>query len=72
MVGSGDDVSRIDSSQRDTVDLEGAGNEEDALIESLEENDALASESTSEENEDSAGLEGFSGGPGSDGLADLR
>lgn len=71
MVGSGDDVSRIDSSQRDTVDLEGASNEEDTLVESLQENDALASESTSEKDEDGAGLKGFSGSPGSDGLADL-
>ena len=71
LVGGSDDVSRIDPSQGDTVDLEGAGNEEDTLVEGLEEDDALASESAGEENEDGAGLEGFSGGPGTDGLAGL-
>ena len=71
LVGGGDDVSRIDSSQGNTVDLEGAGNEEDTLVEGLQEDNALAPEAASEESEDGAGLEGFSRGPRTDGLAGL-
>lgn len=71
LVGGGDDVSGVDSSQGDTVDLEGTGDQEDTLVESLEEDDALAAEATGEEDQDGTGLEGLSGGPRADGLADL-
>lgn len=71
LVGGGDDVSGVDSSQGDTVDLEGAGDEEDTLVEGLQEDDTLATEAASEEDEDSAGLEGLARSPRSDGLADL-
>lgn len=71
LVGSGDDVSGVDSAEGNTVDLEGAGDEEDALVKGLQEDDTLATETASEEDEDSAGLEGLAGSPRSDGLADL-
>lgn len=71
LVGSGDDVSGVYSSQGDTVDLEGSGDEENTLFEGLEEDDSLASETASEEDENGTGLEGLSGSPRSDSLADL-
>ena len=71
LVGGGDDVSGVDSSQGNAVDLEGAGDEEDTLLEGLQENDPLASEATSEEDENGTGLKGLSGSPRSDSLADL-
>ena len=67
----GDHVAGVDATERDTVDLEGTGDQEDTLVEGLEENDALATEAASEEDEDSAGLEGLARGPRSDSLADL-
>jgi len=69
--GGGDDVAGVNPTQGDAVDLEGTGDEEDTLIERLEEDDTLAAEATSEEDQDSAGLEGLAGGPGTDRLADL-
>lgn len=69
--GGGDDVSGVDSSQGDTVDLEGTSDEENTLVEGLEEDDALAAEATSEENQHCPGLQGLTGSPGADGLADL-
>lgn len=71
LLGGGDDVSGVDPSEGDTVDLEGAGNEEDTLVEGLQENDALATETASEQDQDGTGLEGGARGPGADGLADL-
>lgn len=71
LLGGGDDVSGVDSSQRDTVDLEGAGDEEDTLVEGLEEDDTLAAEAAGEEDQDGTGLEGLAGSPRADGLADL-
>lgn len=41
------------------------------MVEVLDEDDALAAEATSEEDEDGAGLEGCSELGGTDGLADL-
>lgn len=70
--GGGDDVSRVDAAERDTVDLEGASNEEDTLVEVLEEDDALAAEPTSEQNQDGTRLERAAGSPGADSLADLE
>lgn len=72
LVRGGDDVSRVDPSQRNTVDLEGAGDEKDTLVEGLDENDALAAEAAGEKNEDGSGLERLPGSPGTGGLADLR
>lgn len=67
-----DDVPGVDPAQGHTVDLEGTGNEEDALVEGLEENNALAAESAGEEDQDGAGLQGLARRPGTDGLADLQ
>lgn len=53
--GGSNDVSGVDSSERNTVDLEGAGDEQSAVLKRLEEDNSLASESASKENEDSAG-----------------
>ncbi len=52
-----DHVLGIDSSQGDAVDFERAGDEEDALVESLEEHDALAPEATGKEDQDGTGLQ---------------
>lgn len=71
LLGCGDDVSGVDPAQGDTVDLEGTGNQEDALVEVLQEDDALATEATSEENQNGTGLEGLAGLPSAGGLADL-
>jgi hypothetical protein len=71
LVGGGDDVAGVDSSERDAVDLEGAGDEEDTLVEGLDENDTLAAEATGKKNQDGTGLEGLAGSPGADSLADL-
>lgn len=70
-MGCGDDVSGVDSAQGNTVDLEGAGDQEDTLVEGLQENDALATEATSEEDQDGTGLEGLARSPSADRLADL-
>lgn len=71
LVGSGDDVAGVDSSQGNAVDLEGTGDEQDTLVESLEKDDTLAAEAAGEQDQDGAGLESLSGGPRSDGLANL-
>lgn len=69
--GCGDDISGIDPSQGDAVYFEGASDEEDALGEVLEEDDALAAETAGEEDEDCPGDEGGAGAGGVDGFADL-
>lgn len=71
LLGGGNDVAGVDSAQRHAVDLEGAGDEEDTLVEGLEENDALAAEATGEQDQDSTRLQGLAGLPSADGLADL-
>lgn len=71
LLGSGDDVAGVDATKGNTVDLEGAGDEKDTLVESLKEDDALATETASEEDQDGAGHEGAAGRPLADGLADL-
>lgn len=70
-LGGGDNVSGVDASQGNTIDLEGAGHEEDALVEGLEEHDTLASESASQEDENGTGGKRVPGSPRSEGLADL-
>jgi len=67
-----DDVPGVDSPERNAVDLEGAGDEENALVEVLEEDDALAAEAAREQDQDGTGLQRRSRGPGPGGLADLR
>jgi len=57
LLGSGDNVTSVDSAEGNTVDLERTSNEENTLWEVLQEDDALATETTSEENEDSTGSE---------------
>ena len=69
--GGGDNVARVDPAQGNAVDLEGAGDEENALVEGLEEDDALAAEAAGDEDQDGAGLQGLAGSPGAEGLADL-
>ena len=71
LVGGGDDVSGVHSSQRNAVNLEGSGDEENTLVESLQEDDSLSSEAASEEDEDGTGLEGLARSPRSDSLANL-
>ena len=58
LVRCGDNVAGVDSAKRNTVNLEWASNEENTLGECLQEDDTLSTETTSEENEDSAGSEG--------------
>lgn len=53
LLGSGDNVAGVDSSKGNTVDLEWASNEENTLWEVLQEDDALATETASEEDKDS-------------------
>lgn len=68
---SGDHVARVDPAERDTVDLERAGNEEGTLVEVLQEDDTLAPEATGEEDQDGARLQRLPRGPRADSLADL-
>lgn len=72
LVGGGDDVSRVDPSERHTIDLEGACDEENTLVEGLEEDDALATEAARKEDQDGAGLERLPRSPRADGLANLK
>lgn len=51
----GDGVHLVDASHRHTVELEGTSDGEETGLQVLEEHDSLASESTSEEDEDGAG-----------------
>lgn len=51
-----DDVSGIDSSQWDAIDLERAGNQENTLGQVLKEDDTLAAETASKENKNATGL----------------
>lgn len=71
LVGCGDNVAGVDAADGDTVDLEWASDEENTLVEGVQEDDTLATEAASEENEDGAGDEGSARGGGTDGLADL-
>jgi hypothetical protein len=70
--GGSDDISGVYPSQRNAVNFEGTGNEEDTLREVLQENDTLAAETTSKEDNDGAGLEGSPGFRRTDGLAGLE
>jgi hypothetical protein len=67
----GDHVASVHPSEGNTVDLEGSSDQEDTLGQVLEQDDALAPETTSEEDQDSTGLEAFPGLSRVNGLADL-
>lgn len=67
-----DYIAVVDAAQRDTVGLEGPGDQEDTLVELAQENDALAGEATGEEDQDRAGLERLAVLGGVGGLAGLR
>lgn len=67
-----DHVAAVDAAERDAVDFEGAGDEENALVEGLEEDDALAAEAAREQDQDAAGLEGGAGFVGAERFAVLR
>jgi hypothetical protein len=69
--GSGNHVASVDPTQRHAVDLEGSRNKQSTLGELLEEDDTLASEAASKENEDGTGLERLAVLGWSDGLACL-
>lgn len=71
LVRGGNDVASVDSAEGDAVDLEGARHQENALVERLEEDNALAPESAGEEDQDGARLERLPWLPRADGLADL-
>ncbi len=66
-----DHVARVHSTERYAVDFEGACNEDYALGEVAEMDDAFAPETTCEEDEDCAGGESWAGRRGTDGLAGL-
>jgi hypothetical protein len=71
LLGGGDDVAGVHAAEGNTVDLEGAGDKEDTLVERLEEDDTLAAETASEEDQDGAGNEGLADLGGTQSLADL-
>ena len=56
--GGGDDVVGRDATERDTVETEGTGDEEETALEVLEEDHTLVPEATGKDDEDGAGLEG--------------
>jgi len=66
------DVAGVDTSERNTVDLEWTSDEEDTLRQVLEEDDTLAAETTSEENEDGTGLKSWARLPCANSLAGLK
>lgn len=66
-----DHVAGVDASERDTVDLEWTGDEEDTLWEVLEEDDTLATEATGEEDQNGTRLERLADLGWADGLASL-
>lgn len=70
-LAGGDHVASVHPSEGNTVDLEGTGDEENTLVKVLEENDALATEATGKEDEDSTGLKAFANLGGTNSLADL-
>lgn len=71
LYGRCDDIARIDPPQRNAIDFERTGDQEDALREVFEEYDALAAETAGEEDEDSTGHERRTWTGGFDRFADL-
>lgn len=70
--GGSDNISGVDPSQGNAVDFEGTGDEEDTLGQVLEEDNTLAAEATSEEDDDGAWDERLPGFRRSDSLASLE
>lgn len=70
-LAGGDHIAGVHPTERDTVDLEGTGNEENTLVEVLEEDDTLATEAAGEENQNGTGLEALADLGGTNRLADL-
>jgi hypothetical protein len=62
----------VHTAKRNAIDLERASDEEDALVEAVEEDNALAPEAASEEDKDVAGLQRFPKLGRADSLADLE
>jgi hypothetical protein len=56
--GGGNDVGLVDALEGDTVDLEGAGDEQQARLELLQEDNALATEATGQKDKDGTGDDG--------------
>ena len=71
LVGGGDNVAGVDAADWDTVDLEWASDDENTLVKVVQEDDALATETASEEDENGSWDEGSAWSGGTDGLADL-
>jgi hypothetical protein len=67
----GNDEAGVYSSQRNAVDFERTGDEENTLGQVLEEHDTLAAETTGEEDDDGTGLEGGTGLRGANSLTGL-
>lgn len=63
------DVGLVDATNGDAVDLEGASNQQEARLELLEEDDALAAETASEEDEDGSWLDALAELSGASNLA---
>ena len=59
--GGSNDIASVDPSQRNAINLERTGDEENTLGKVLEDNDALATETTSKEDDNGTGLEGLTG-----------
>lgn len=66
-----DHVRLVNASQGNTVDLVGAGNQQQSTLQLLQEHNALSTETTSEEDEDGAGGDRGTEGGGFRGLAAL-
>jgi hypothetical protein len=61
LLGCGNNVAGINSSEGNTIDLERAGNEKNALREMVQEDDTLSTETTSEKNENGTRSESRAG-----------
>lgn len=70
-LGGGDHVAGVDTADGNTVNLEGTGDEENTLVEVLEENDTLATEAASEEDQNGTRLEALTELSGTQSLANL-
>jgi hypothetical protein len=64
-------VTPVDASQPNSIDLDGAGDQEDTVPQGLEVHDELSSESTNEDCQDRAGPEDMREDGRQDGLVDL-
>jgi hypothetical protein len=69
--GGGNDISLVDTSQWDTVDLVGTGDQQETRLKSLDANNTLTTETTSEKDKDSSGGDAAANGSSLSGLARL-